>query len=157
NDIRRVRLMHAAIRYLVLNDPKVAKTTVPAVFPSWCLPCGLPVNQEDLFGTLMTFTQTVFESLDRLGVPAPGASAASYCHRRCVVGHLLGLRADLLPLGLDDARAITAAIRRRQNAPSEDAQLLTSALVRALQTSVRLPVLRPLPPAMIRWLVGPEV
>jgi ER-bound oxygenase mpaB/B'/Rubber oxygenase, catalytic domain len=157
HDIRRVRLMHAAIRYLVLNDPKVAKTEVPAAFPSWCLPCGLPVNQEDLFGTLMTFTQTVFESLDRLGAPASDDDAESYLHRWCVVGHLLGLRADLLPLSLEDARAITAAIRRRQNAPSEDAQILTSALVRALRASVRLPVLRPLPAAMIRWLVGPEV
>ena len=157
NDIRRVRLMHAAIRYLVLNDPKVAKTAVPAAFPSWCLPCGLPVNQEDLFGTLMTFTQTVFESLERFGVPASDDDAQSYLHRWCVVGHLLGLRADLLPLSLEDARTVTAAIRRRQNAPSEDAQVLTRALVGALQASVRLPVLRPLPPAMIRWLVGPEV
>jgi hypothetical protein len=156
-DIRRVRLMHAAVRYLVLNDPEVAKTTVPAAFPSWCLPRGLPVNQEDLFGTLMTFTQTVFESLAQMGMTVPDDQAESYLHRWCIVGYLLGLRADLLPLTLDDARTITASIRRRQTAPSQDAQVLTGALVRALQSSVRIPIFRPLPGAMIRWLVGPEV
>src|SRR5262249_45354495 len=123
----------------------------------WCLARGLPVNQEDLFGTLMTFTQVVFESLARMGMAASEEQAASYLHRWCVVGHLLGLRADLLPLTVEDARTITLAIRRRQNAPSEDARVLTGALVRALQSSVRIPIFRPLPPAIIRWLVGPDV
>lgn len=156
-DIRRVRLMHAAVRYLILNDPEVPKTDVPGRFPSWCLASGVPINQEDLFGTLMTFTATVFESLDRLGVVFSEEEAGSYLHTWCVVGHLLGLRADLLPLTLADAREITAAIRRRQTRPSEDGVKLSRALVGAMRDTVRFRPLRPLPASMVRWTVGPEV
>jgi hypothetical protein len=156
-DIRRVRLMHAAVRYLILNDPTVPKTDTPAPYPSWCLTSGVPINQEDLFGTLMTFTSTVFESLDRLGVVFSDEDLDCYLHAWCVVGHLLGLRADLLPLTLDDAQEITAAIRRRQTLPSDDAVHLGQALVGAMRASVRLPMLRPLPASMVRWSVGPDV
>lgn len=157
DDIRRVRLMHAAVRFLVLNDPAVPKTDAAAPYPSWNLASGLPINQEDLFGTLMTFTATVFESLEQLGVVFNDDEAECYLHAWCVVGHLLGLRADLLPLTMDDAREITAAIRRRQTRPSEDAIRLGKALVGAMRDSVRLPLLRPLPASMMRWSVGPEV
>ncbi|MEY2461178.1 MAG: hypothetical protein QOG30_3008 [Acidimicrobiaceae bacterium] len=156
-DIRRVRLMHAAVRYLVLNDPTVRKTKVPEPYPSWCLASGVPINQEDLFGTLMTFTSTVFESLDRLGVEYSPEEADSYLHAWCVVGHLLGLRAKLLPLTLDDAREITAAVRRRQNCPSPDGVELSRALVGAMRETVRFRALRPLPKSMVRWSVGPDV
>ena len=57
NDIRRVRLMHAAVRHLVLNDPSVQ--------PPWDRTVSVPLNQEDLLGTLMTFTQIVFGALSK--------------------------------------------------------------------------------------------
>ena len=156
-DIRRVRLMHAAVRFLVLNDPDVPKTTVPAPWPAWCTTTGTPINQEDLLGTLMTFTTVVFESLDRLGVVYSDEEADSYLHAWCVAGHLLGIRPDLLPLTLDDAHEITATIRRRQTHPSEDAERLGGALVCAMRKSMRWRLLRSLPAAMVRWNVGPEV
>lgn len=156
-DIRRVRLMHAAVRYLILNDPDVPKTDAPAPFPSWCPATGVPINQEDLLGTLMTFTQTVFESLDRIGAVYEPNEAESYLHAWCVTGHLLGIAPDLLPLDLDDAREITASIRRRQTAPSEDGRVLGQALVGAMRDSMPFRVLRPLPAAIIHWNVGDEV
>jgi hypothetical protein len=148
-DVQRVRLMHGAVRYLALNDPSVS--------PPWDVGDGLPLNQEELLGTLMTFTQVVFEALDRMGVVYDPADAEAYLHSWCVAGHLLGIRPDLLPLTPDDARQITAAIRRRQRRPSADGAALGQALVKALQDSMTVPFLRPLPPALIRWQVGAEV
>ncbi len=156
-DIRRVRLMHAAVRYLILNDPAIPKTAAPAPFPAWCPTAGVPINQEDLLGTLMTFTQTVFESLDRVGAVYQPDEAESYLHAWCVTGHLLGILPDLLPLDLKDATEITAAIRRRQTAPSEDGRVLGQALVGAMRDSMPLRILRPIPAAVVRWNVGTEV
>src|SRR6187549_451702 len=56
---QKVRLMHAAIRHLILHDPN---TRWPAD------DLGVPINQEDLLGTLMTFTWLILDGLSRLGV-----------------------------------------------------------------------------------------
>ena len=156
-DIRRVRLMHAAVRYLILNDPTIVKTETPEAFPSWCPATGVPINQEDLLGTLMTFTHSVFESLDRIGAVYKPSEAESYLHAWCIAGSLLGIVPEVLPLHLEDAREITEAIRRRQTAPSEDGRVLGQALVGAMRESMPFWFLRPLPAAVVRWNVGPEV
>ena len=95
NSIRRVRLIHAAVRHLIehIPDPSPWK-------PEW----GKPLNQQQLLGTLLTFTQVVFEVFERFQTPVPAAQAEAYLHSWSVVGHLLGVRPDLLPL--DRARPL---------------------------------------------------
>ncbi len=149
NDIRRVRLMHAAVRHLVLNDPSVQ--------PPWDRTVSVPLNQEDLLGTLMTFTEIVFCALERMGVGYDRDDAEAYLHRWCVAGCLLGIDGKLLPLTLDDAKEITSVIKRRQHTRSSDGIALGNALIRALQNSIRLKALYPLPPSLVRWYVGAEV
>ena len=56
---QKVRLMHAGIRHLILVDTK-APWSVDAL--------GVPINQEDLLGTLMTFTWLILDGLAKLGV-----------------------------------------------------------------------------------------
>jgi hypothetical protein len=157
-DIRRVRLMHAAVRYLILHDDQIAKTDDPTAGEhSWSPAGGLPINQEDLLGTLMTFTCVVFTSLERLGLPPTTEEAEAYLHTWCVIGHLLGIRPDLLPIELDAAWSLAAAIRRRQHRASRDGELLGTALSDAMARSMPLAPLRGLPSSTIRWLVGDEV
>jgi len=155
-DIRRVRLMHAAVRYLILHDPRVSKTPSPEPGSSWDIGDGIPVSQEELVGTLLTFTVVVFETLERQGMPASEADAEAYLHLWCVVGHLLGIRPDVLPIPLAEAREVSAMIREREWGPSTDGELLGGALVGAIQRSLP-PPLRGVPPAAIRWYNGPEV
>jgi hypothetical protein len=62
-----------------------------------------------------------------------------------------------LPMTLDEAWELTAAIRRRQQRPSADGVILGDALVKALERSVRFRAARGLPGAMIRWYVGDRV
>jgi hypothetical protein len=148
DDIRRVRLMHAAVRYLILHDASA----------DCDLREGLPVNQEDLLGTLMTFTQIVFEAMDKMGLDDDIEGREAYLHRWCVVGYLLGIEEDLVrDLTLEDAAEITTVIRRRQRRPSQDGHDLGTALVCALQASVHVGFMRSLPPSLIRWWVGQEV
>src|SRR5262249_45188084 len=54
---QKVRLMHAAIRHLVLKDRQ--RPYDPVAF-------GLPVNQEDMAGTLMTFSCVTLDALRKL-------------------------------------------------------------------------------------------
>ena len=78
----------------------------------------------------MTFTVAIFEVLTKLGVPPSEADQAAYLHRWSVIGHLLGIRPDLLPIEPASAVELTAAIRRRETNPTADSRLLTASLRR---------------------------
>jgi hypothetical protein len=156
-DIRRVRLMHAAVRYLVRNDPDITRTATLGPEPmTWCNDV-VPLNQEDLFGALMTFTQSVFESLDRYGADYTDADKEAYLHAWSVVGYLLGLDPELLPVQLHDAGEMSVVIRRRDVHANADAKVLGTALRDAMEASIPIPMLRWLPSYMIHWSAGPEV
>jgi hypothetical protein len=109
-----------------------------------------------MLATLLTFTEVVFAGLRRAGVGVSDDDASGYLHGWCVAGHLLGIRDDLLPLGLDEASALWSTIRRRQHAPSPEGQEMTAALLRLLRTHTP-PRLQDLPPAQMRYFLGNDV
>ena len=66
--VLHVRLMHAAVRWLIDHDPRVTRVAEadPGPLPSgpmWADSWGRPLNQEDLVGTLLTFTTGVFDAV----------------------------------------------------------------------------------------------
>ncbi len=154
---RRVRLMHAAVRYLILHDPSVAQTCDPSVIgPHWCADWGVPINQEDLLATLMSFTWVVFQALERAGVRISDRDASCYLHTWNVAGYFLGIDPEALPVDLNSASHLWRAITRRQFAATDEGVEMTSALVRLLQR--RMPRgLHALPPAQIRYFAGDDV
>jgi hypothetical protein len=157
-DIQRVRTMHAAVRHFILHDPNVPRTRHhPPPADGWCDAWGTPINQEDLLGGLLTFTVTVFEVLDKLGVECDEADLDAYLFRWCVIGHLMGLRPDVLPLDRRAALAAAELIRARQCEPSRDGQELTQALVGAVQATMPRRIADGLVPATVRWYVGDDM
>jgi hypothetical protein len=104
----------------------------------------------------MTFTVAVFEVLTKLGTPPSEADQAAYLHRWSVVGHLLGIRPDLLPIEPASAIELTAAIRRRETDPTADSRLLTASMIDALQPAL-WPPFRGIIPATVRWYVGDTI
>jgi hypothetical protein len=147
NSIRRVRLMHAAVRHLIEHDadPKAWE-------PAW----GKPLNQQQLIGTLLTFTQVVFEVFERFGTPVPAAEAEAYVHTWSVVGHLLGVRSDLLPLDCDSAARLKDALKPRVCRASEAGQKMEDALLEVAQ-KVGPRGLRSFPASMTQFAVGDEI
>ena len=115
--IQKVRLMHAAVRKLAAESPDWN--------PAW----DLPINQEDLAGTLMSFSWIVLDGLEKLGAALTSDEREAYLHCWKVIGHLLGIRNELLPKNFDSARDLAAAIVRRQFGPSSEGKALTKALV----------------------------
>ncbi len=142
-DVRHVRLMHAAVRWLIQNDPRAEWN------PDW----GTPINQEDLLETLLTFTEIVFEVFDRTGIVYSEDDANAYLHTWSLIGHHLGIRADLLPLTRAQTSVLMPIVRRRQFGPSESGSALMAAL---LEQGTRLapPGLRGLPATTVRFYVG---
>jgi hypothetical protein len=130
---RSTRLTHAIIREVITSkspwDP-MATARVPAR-PQTLR--GIAINQEDLLGTLGTFTVTTFEAMEKLGVPWNDEAEAAYLAHWGRVGELLGIGTsevtdNLLAQGFDlppeyhgalrpktpeDARGLQRMIRER--------------------------------------------
>ncbi|HEY8209097.1 MAG TPA: oxygenase MpaB family protein [Myxococcaceae bacterium] len=142
--IQKVRLMHAAVR-------RLAKAS-----PQWSMNWGLPINQEDLAGTLMSFSWVGLDGLEKLGVDLSADDREAYLHCWNVAGHLLGIRRELLPRDEMRARALAQAVARHQFAPSQAGKELTKALV--TQTEYGLPgnAFKHLAPVLIRFFLGEE-
>jgi uncharacterized protein (DUF2236 family) len=144
---QKVRMMHAAIRHLIRTD-----TGAP-----WSIEqLGMPINQEDLLGTLMTFTWLILDGLDRLGVQLTPQEQQAYLETWLVVGTLMGVEPQLLPRTVDDARQVCALIERRQVAESPEGREMMAALLGMMQTN--LPHhFQTLPGSLIREFLPPNV
>ena len=143
SDVRHVRLMHAAVRWLIENDPRV----------TWDSSWGTPINQEDLLQTLLTFTEIVFEVFDRTDVAYTEQDANAYLHTWSLIGFYLGVRPDLLPLIRAQTSVLMPIVRRRQFRPSDSGRELMTALLEQ-GTHLAPPGLRGLPASTVRYYVG---
>jgi ER-bound oxygenase mpaB/B'/Rubber oxygenase, catalytic domain len=140
---QKVRLMHAAIRHLLQSDPA---NPWPAEF-------GVPINQEDLAGTLMTFTHVIRDGLNKLGVSSwpPG-----YLNAWQAIGRILGIVPELIPATPDEATELCAIIDRRQISPSPEGRALTSALLQMLE-HYSPPGFKRMPAALMRHFLPGNV
>ena len=141
--VRGVRLMHAAVRALVRSREG----------DSWVRAHGVPVNQRDLVGTLCTFTSVVYAALDRLGVEYSEAGAEAHLHTWCAIGHLLGIREELLPWSRTEADELAALLRTKLHRPSPAGALLTRALLDELEEAMPRGC-RTVPHTVMRHLIG---
>jgi hypothetical protein len=120
---QRTRLVHAAIRHLATRDE--AKP--------WDGSLGLPINQEDMAGTLMTFSFVVLEGLAQIGITLSDGDREAFLYAWGVAGRVLGVDERVIPESFAEAEALTQAIRRRQIAPSREGRALTAALMRGME------------------------
>ena len=143
---RGVRLLHAVVRQGLLAAPGAPWPDEDG---------GVPVNQEDLVGTLFTFTVSVLRGLGTLGLPVHPDDERAYLHAWSVVGWLLGIDESFLPLTPDAAREGAAAIRRRQLGESTDGPELAFALLAEMRMA--MPAGCQALPAALVHLLEPEV
>ncbi len=80
--------------------------------------------------------------------------ADAYLHMWNVIGHLLGVRDELLVRGIGDATALVDAIRRRQFEASPEGQDMTDALLNLLDEMTPLHRFDDTVPPLIRHLIG---
>ncbi len=156
---QQVRLMHAAIRHLILTPPSRAATASgPAlgrtlIALQWDETLGLPVNQQELAWTLLTFSFSVLRALEQLGAVLSDEQKDAYIHLWGVVGHVLGVDARLLCADFAEAKALYDRLLPRVSADTTAGRALVNALVDFAE-----PVLFPsLTRAMIRYHVGEQL
>jgi hypothetical protein len=160
--VLHVRLMHAAVRWMILHDPSVTHVDdlAPPVAEGealvWSRSWGLPTNQEDLLGTWLTFTAVVYDAFDASGVDYDERDVADHLHLWRLIGHHLGIDQRLVPTNRADAALLRDRIFTRQQHPSGAGTAMTAALV--AQAHGRMPRFAwPLMPTAFRHFLGDPV
>lgn len=173
--VLKVRLIHATIRHLILRgSPEAVTGRVPPLAPpdagagvhqamaahGWDVERqGLPCNQLELAYTLLTFHYIFLKGMRTLREPLQPGDEQAFLHVWNVVGHLLGIRDELMPQGWDQAAAMFEDIQaeaRSHKAEPDARPGLGRALMATMAQSIRIPVIRHLPVPMTRWLVTPH-
>lgn len=123
---QKIRLIHASIRhYLKIGQFKDTPWDV-ADF-------GEPINQEDLAGTLMSFGPVILNGLRQLDVELSEDQVGAYMHCWKVVGHLMGIKPELLPDSFEDGFGLASRILTHQGAESEAGKALTKSCLEFIQ------------------------
>lgn len=170
-DIARVRLMHAAIRHQLLQPAPgplgggrrdLARVLAEA---SWDVrELGRPIHQVVMSATILCFSFVALRSVRHLGLRPPPEAEHAYLHAWNVVGHLMGVREELLvprPETYAAAEKLFNHIwhRFRAREPYAEGTQLTAALLRFLEAPLHdlPPPLPHLPRLVMRDLIGPEL
>jgi hypothetical protein len=145
--IQHVRLMHAAVRRLIEDRADQH----PGMWnPTW----GVPINQEDMAGTILSFWYVVGDPMRGLGVRLSRKEIDAYLHLWNVIGHMMGVRDEMHPRDATDANALLDAIKQRQFMASPEGQHMTRALLVLLDQLTPLRLFDDTIPPLIRHLIG---
>jgi hypothetical protein len=145
-DAQKVRLLHAAVRHLIAKSGKWDQATL-----------GLPINQEDMAGTVLTFSHVVLDSFGKLGVSLSAADEEAYLHVWNVIGYLLGVDERLLAHDMLQARELRSRIERRHFAASPEGCELTEALIGLMEYILPGTAFDGMPAMLVRYLAGNQV
>jgi uncharacterized protein with NAD-binding domain and iron-sulfur cluster len=156
---KKVRLMHAAIRQLILaGSPSDVLSDQALQWNSEQL--GVPINQEDLLGTLMSFSWVVLDGLQRLGTRLDAEQLDAYMEAWRSIGLGLGIKYAHMPVGFAEAEILTRKIQHRQirtDAPNETGQILTRSLLDMMRAKTPGRLFDPLGASLMRLFLPPEV
>jgi hypothetical protein len=142
---QKVRLIHAVIRFYIKKH-------------AWDeSKFDQPINQEDMAGTLMSFSALVLEGLEQIGVDLSVAEREAYMHCWRVVGHIMGVHEELIPKNADDALALGHAIIDHQKAKSDAGVSLTEALLKFCDTKAPFFIKPAFHITMINNMIGSEL
>lgn len=113
----KVRVMHAAARYYLQKS-------------NWDKNLGLPVNQEDMAGTNLSFSLIVIRGLRKMGFSISYQEQMAYIKYWSWIGALLGLHPELLPQDGRSAYDLESLICRRHFKTSKEGKELALALLK---------------------------
>ena len=157
---QRVRLMHAAVRHLLTQQAAKAKADGTPAY--WDGAHGKPINQESMAFVILTFSYVGIRAIETLGLidlddPEDQAleMREAYVHTWSVIGHVMGVREDLLAHSYDEAKLLFETIKQRRKGASASGKELTHALMQWMEDSLPFP-LKSLPRELTVQLIGEE-
>lgn len=147
--VQKLRLIHSNIRIMLSlpRDPDKRWDTAAL---------GAPINQEDMCEAVLCFCFCTIDSLAKLGIEqTPAQQEATLCAWK-TVGHLLGLSDALQPVDVAEGRALHKQLFERSCAETREAKVLIEEVVHIMRCMMPRG-LRSVPPALMRYLMGPRV
>lgn len=128
---QKVRLMHAAVRHFIGHDPKWSK--------HWQGKWGVPISQSALAITMLSFSTVVIQCLEKSGITVTKEEKEAYLHLWKVVGHILGIRSELMPKNYKESVDMIDTFRRIAYGPTDEGRALTKVLIEFVQRNVHAP------------------
>ncbi|MDX1683901.1 MAG: oxygenase MpaB family protein [Saprospiraceae bacterium] len=117
----KVRLMHASIRHMIKK------------YLDWDVKeLGEPINQEDMAGTLQSFSSLIIQGLENMGIELSEKERDGFYYSWHVTGHFMGVTPLLNPDDYETGLALGHAIindQRGEHDKHESTNVLTKALV----------------------------
>jgi hypothetical protein len=144
----QVRELHAVVRAVLLGRD--------APGGAWPEADGVPINQEDLLATLLTFTVVVLRALDRMGIEVSAEEQEAYLHLWAVTGDLLGVTQARRLCEPQSVDRLTTDLQESLQRPSADGAFLMAVLLDEMEFAMPLGLLR-VPRTIVRFLVGDRV
>jgi hypothetical protein len=145
--ILKVRLNHAAARYYTYKSGQWDDK-------NW----GVPVNQEDMAGTNLSFSVIVIRGLRKMGATITEDEQSSFLHLWNVIGFMLGVKESLLPKDGKQAFDLEQSIRCRQFKSSPQGIGLTQSLTNFFKTApTDTPLSHHETLQLMRYLLGNDV
>jgi len=144
--IQKVRIMHSAIRHLIKKTGRWDEKEN-----------GIPICQEDLLGTLLTFSSVIIKGLRHLGMKITEKQAADYLYFWKIVGIMLGVREDIIPKTMEESIQLEEIIKKRHHGPSPEGVQMTRALLEFHAGLIPGQMFDNIIPALIRETVGNEI
>jgi hypothetical protein len=140
---RKVRFLHASIRFMLRNPDKMrpavaAEARAPETLTDRMANTpatwdekerGAPINQTELAFGLLSFGYLIPMGLERMGCRIPRRRKENFLHLWRVVGHVMGIREDLMTEDWDEATALLALVRENEFGHTEFGEHLTVALM----------------------------
>lgn len=142
--IQKVRLLHASIRYYLKKHHWDSENL------------GQPINQQDMIGTLMSFSALVIEGLEMLNINWNNEEKDAYIHCWNVAGYILGVKPEFLPANYDEALSLGNLIFDDQKGYSKEGQEMAEALVSFIHYILPGNLLDGMAENMICFLLGEE-
>lgn len=144
--VKKVRLYHATIRYFLLSEKYN-----PA---GWDIEeYGHPINQEEMAGTLMSFSALILDGLEQIGVELSEVEKDAYMHCWNIVGHFIGLNPELYPATFKEGWNLGIAIIKRNQNDGADGRQLTSSLLDFSSQFFNAPAFRQMPIYLMNYFM----
>lgn len=138
---RKVRLLHSSMRIMLTHPQNFSPTgsdDEPATLaegmsrlqePWNTTEFGVPVNQEDLAYTLLTFGYLLPKGLSQWGCPVSVEERDGFLHMWKTIGHIMGIKEELLTDDWAAAEDLFNTVLTRQGEPSSKGQEMTKVLL----------------------------
>lgn len=144
-EILKIRITHSAVRYHTLQSKK------------WNENWGLPINQEDMAGTNLSFSLIVTRGMKKMGINVSPKRESDFLHVWSVIGHLMGLDQDLIPGNKQEAEQLDLAIKNREFRHSPHGAELTESLLNHIMSVNTTKATEDDITGLMRYLLGNEI